>query len=269
MGARMFFLSKACLSAYLAVHFFYAYEIEVFRCIIVQECVWPHVVMHNDAWLWQLLWATAALVAVATTVASGNVRRFLAAFLLVCWSTGLARTEFTPPHIAFVSLAIVHLVASPARRDRVDGCSGSRDCAWLLLVMLRCALACGNGGSGFAKLAFSPVWTEGVVFHTLVAHCMRFYVRTSETLTALISRASPALSFGTLVIGLGSPFFELAAELLPRCHLLAPLSWAASASLPHAHAYPRSLSRHARLPSRPLRCWPRPVSAEATERADG
>ena len=235
-AARSFVVFKSCTALYMLVFFYHAGEIEPFVCLVVEDgCKWPHK-PNEHLWSWQLGWRLAAVAAVLMLLTKGMARRCFATACLVMWTTWLSRTDLTPPHIAFVSLAVLHLVASPSSRDSAfqdNVPPASRSRALLLLTMHRTALAVANGGSGFAKLLFTPPWRAGTVFESLSSGgTLRNVLLTSPLASAALFRLSPVLCAFTLVVECGAPFVELISVLLPqRGCKLGWLWWWASAAL--------------------------------------
>ena len=147
-----FAFCKACVGLYLAIAFYHAWETEAGRCLLKERCdlrdYWRH---DNQLHTWEQIWAAASAVSLLLPVLTGWRRQLLAAVLNVAWVVHISHIAFTPPHMPYVTLALVYLCGAHGSCDD-KSTRRSYVRATLMLQVLRAALAVGYGFSAIAKL---------------------------------------------------------------------------------------------------------------------
>ena len=198
------------------------------RCLLEkdQPCLAPQFQLSDmAARAWVTIWALGVAGCAIMCLASGRLQRAASAFVCAVWVLHLCSAEnCTPPHIAYVTLALCYCAVAPEHgrplcQRRVHDCA----CA------LRAALAVSYAFTGYAKL-MTPAWRHGTAIRHL-ATAMALRPGLPAWVLALVSMASPLMCAATLAVECGLPLAELACELpqhrARRCTWLAPAANAA------------------------------------------
>ena len=228
-----FVLLRSCAGIYLAFIFYHNFQLEPLHCVLIEDCVGKRLWRDpTELANWRVLWVAASTGAVLLVIVKGVLRRIIAALVLAAWITHLARVSLTPPHITFVTLSLLHLSASPTRRDSKVSGAGAQVLSPLLLLVHRTALAAGNGGSGLAKLFYTPGWRQGIVFEGIATAEVFRYIEWSS-MTSLLTFASPMMCAIALTIECGAPILDVLSELLPprAAWRMRLVGWLGSAAL--------------------------------------
>ena len=222
---------KAFSSLYLAIAFFHAWETEAGRCLLMEGCdLRLHWLRDSQLHLWECAWACATAVALLLPALAGWQRQLLSAVLLVGWVGHISYVAFTPPHMPYVTLALVYLCGA---HGSCDDKSKKRSYvrATLMFQFLRSALAVGYGFSAIAKLG-TPAWRGGWVFEMVAINDVRPWVL--GPLAAALSAFSVPMTAASLFIEGGMPVAEAIACCMPRpadTYLSMHVMWALSGLL--------------------------------------